>query len=244
MREMSKIINEKVQSVLKEIEEIYHLNGKDAENYLRKARKLKEYFSPGFAVVYSWFYSVPQKWIQVEPKIFKLAKYTRLFDLNTVLSMPAEKISKILEPLMFRNEIAIQLKNLCEVIYKEYNTWENFEHILQNQSIFVIFKKLRFHKGTRVTFKNLAAMKIFVGMDDNLLVLDTHVSSVLGLNKHEVNRCRVREDFFKEVLKKSEKITTYLKSKNFKDVCMAKWSLAVWFNKAKIKESDLLKGIS
>ncbi|MEM3578042.1 MAG: hypothetical protein QXX51_06270 [Candidatus Bathyarchaeia archaeon] len=244
MPEMSKIPKEKIQSVLKEIEEIYHSNGKDAENYLKKARKLKEYFSPGFAVVYSWFYSIPQKWVQVEPKIFKLAKYTRLFDLNVILSMPAEKISKILEPLMFRNEISIQLKNLCEVIYKEYNTWENFGHILQNQSIFVIFKKLRLHKGIRVTFKNLAAMKIFVGMDNNLLILDTHVASVLRLNKDEVNRCRVREDFFREVLKKSEKITTYLKSKNFKDVCMAKWSLAVWFNKAKIKECDLLKGIS
>jgi len=241
---MSKTPNEKSQRVLKEIEEIYHLNGKDAENYLRKARKLKEYFSPGFAVVYSWFYSIPQKWIQVEPKIFELAKHTRLFDLNTVLSMPVEKISKILEPLMFRNKISIQLKNLCKVIYKEYNTWENFGHVLQNQSIFVIFKKLRLHKGIRITFKNLAAMKIFIGIDDNLLILDTHVASFLGLNKHEVNRCRVREDLFKEVLKKSEKITTELRSKNFKDVCMAKWSLAVWFNKARINEGDLLKGIS
>ncbi|MGC8938998.1 MAG: hypothetical protein ACP5KU_00640 [Candidatus Bathyarchaeia archaeon] len=241
---MSKVLNKKIQRVLKEIEEIYHLNGKDAENYLQKARRLKEYFSPGFAVVYSWFYSTPQKWIQVEPKIFKLAKHTRLFDLNALLSMPTEKISKILEPLMFRNEISIQLKNFCEVIYKKYNTWENFEHILQNQSIFVIFKKLRLHKGIRVTFKNLAAMKIFVGMDDNLIILDTHVANVLGLNKHEVNRCRVREVFFKEVLKKSEIITTELKSRNFQDVCMARWSLAVWFKKAGIKESDLLKGIS
>jgi hypothetical protein len=57
----------KPKEIVKEVAEIYSKNG--AEEYLRRARKLKELYGPSFTIVYCWFYSVPQKWTQVEPKI-------------------------------------------------------------------------------------------------------------------------------------------------------------------------------
>ncbi|MBS7633293.1 hypothetical protein KEJ15_06730, partial [Candidatus Bathyarchaeota archaeon] len=83
---------------------------------------------------------------------------------------------RILRPIVFYNEISFQLKNFCKAVYNEFNSWDFFANELNGKSIFAIFEKLRKHKGIRLSFKNLAAMKIFVGMDDDLLVLDRHVA--------------------------------------------------------------------
>jgi hypothetical protein len=51
-----------IESIVKDVVEIYQKHDKDAEIYLDKARKLERTFGPGLAIVYYWFYSVPQKW--------------------------------------------------------------------------------------------------------------------------------------------------------------------------------------
>ena len=56
-----------IESIVKEVSQIYRESGVDAQEYLYKARKLKERFGSGLALVYCWFYSVPQKWTRVEP---------------------------------------------------------------------------------------------------------------------------------------------------------------------------------
>ena len=50
-----------IESIVKEVADIYRESGKEAEEYLRKARRLKERFGLGLAIIYCWFYSVPQK---------------------------------------------------------------------------------------------------------------------------------------------------------------------------------------
>lgn len=64
-----------IKTIVKDVAEIYQESGDEAEEYLHKARMLKEEFGPGLAIVYCWFYSVPQKWTQVEPKIFEFHVY-------------------------------------------------------------------------------------------------------------------------------------------------------------------------
>jgi endonuclease III len=229
-----------IKSIVKDVAEIYRESGNEAEEYLRKARMLKKRFGPRLAIIYCWFYSVPQRWAQVEPKIFELMKHTNSFDLDKILTIPAESLARMLKPMIFYNNISLQLKRFCEAIKSEYYSWSSFEKALTQESIFAIFKKLRSYKGSRITFKNLSAMKIFVGMEDNLLILDTHVGKVLGLNKNEAGKCRVQETRFKDLLKTSEEITGKLRMQGFNSMRMVKWSLAIWFNEAKIAANKLL----
>jgi endonuclease III-like uncharacterized protein len=230
----------KISIIIKDLLKIYEADGKDAEEYLKKARKLKEKFGPGFAIAYCWFYSVPQKWTQIEPQIFELARYTNSFDLNTILSMPNEKIIKILRPMIFYNKISIQFKKFCKAIKEEYHSWDNFAEELMKESIFIIFEKLRKYKGTRITFKNLSAMKIFIGRDNDLFILDTHVAKVFGLSRKEQGKYKVKKELFKNLLDLSIKITNKLKDEGLNQITVASWSLAIWFNKAKIRAQKLL----
>lgn len=228
-----------ISSMVEDIAKIYGQSGGEAERYLSKARKLGEICGYGPAVVYCWFYSVPQKWTRVEPKIFELMKYTKSFDLDIILSMPQRKIGSILRPMVFYNEISLQLRNFCSVIKSRYSSWHLFARVLTQESIFAIFRSLRSHRNVRVTFKNLSAMKIFVGMDNDLLIIDTHVAKVMGIGKKEIIKYRTQEPLFSKLLEISRKVTRELRRK-FEDVTMAEWSLAIWFNKAKILSNELL----
>lgn len=229
-----------IESIFDDVAEIYRESGNDAEEYLHKARKLKEKFGPGLAVVYCWFYSVPQKWTQVEPKIFELMRSTNSFDLNTVLAVPKEKLAKMLKPMIFSNKISGQFKNFCCAVRKEYVSWNNFVEELGKEDIFAIFGKLRTHKNCRTSFKNLAAMMIFIGMSDDLLILDTHVAKAIGMNKNEVSKYRAQERLFRGLLSSLGNVTEELKRRGFNNITMAKWSLAIWFNKANIQAKQLL----
>ena len=228
-----------IERIVEDVAGIYQRSGEQAKKYLHKARRLKELFGYGLAIVYCWFYSVPQKWVQVEPKIFELIEFTNSFNLDTISSIPSEKIAEQLRPMIFYNEISAQLKNFCKAVKEEYSSWEDFVETLRRESIFEIFEKLKYHRNIRVTFKNLSAMKIFVGMDDDLLILDTHVAKVMGVGKKEINKYRTRKTLFVELLQFSIKVTRALRRK-FKDVTMTEWSLAIWFNKAKILPDELL----
>lgn len=231
-----------INIIVEDITNIYRESGGEAERYLSKARKLEEICGYGPAVVYCWFYSVPQKWTQVEPKIFELMKYTKSFDLDIILSMSQRPIGSILRPMIFYNEISFQLKNFCSAVKSGYSSWDLFTRVLRQESIFTIFKTLRRHKNVRVTFKNLSAMKIFVGMDNDLLILDTHVAKVMGIRKKEINKYRTQKTLFMELLEFSRKVTRALRRK-LKHVTIAEWSLAIWFNKAKISSDELLTSL-
>ena len=225
--------------ILRDVAEIYRKYSTESEEYLKKVRKLKKEFGAGSSIVYCWFYSVPQKWSQVEPKIFQLMEYTNLFDLETILSIPAEKIVKALNPIIFHKELAFQLKNFSHTIKKEYSSWECFAKVLERESIFAIFRRIRKEKGVRVTFKNLAAMKSFVGMTDDILIPDIHVAKVMGICRNELNSIRTHEILFKRLLEKANEITKYLRTE-FNDISTIKWSLGIWFYKAGIKARELL----
>ena len=228
-----------INSIVEDITNIYRVSGGEAESYLSKARKLEEICGYGPAVVYCWFYSIPQKWTQVEPKIFELMKHTKSFDLDVILSMPQRKIGSILRPMIFYNEISFQLRNFCSAVKNGYSSWDLFARVLKQENIFTIFETLRSHRNVRVTFKNLSAMKIFVGMDNDLLIIDTHVAKVMGIRKKEINKYRTQKPLFSELLEISRQVTRALRRK-FKDVTMAEWSLAIWFNKAKMLSEELL----
>jgi endonuclease III len=229
----------KIGSMVEDIAKIYEQSGGEAEKYLSKARKLEEIYGCGPAVVYCWFYSVPQKWTQVEPKIFELMKYTKAFDLDIILSTPQREIRSIIRPIVFYNQISLQLRNFCSAIKSRYSSWDLFARVLTQESIFTIFRSLRSHRNVRVTFKNLSAMKIFVGMDNDLLIIDTHVAKVMGIGKKEISKYRTQKKLFSELLEIARNVTRLLK-RNFGDVTMAKWSLAIWFDKAKILSDELL----
>ena len=229
-----------IQSIIKEVAEIYRESGNEAEEYLREARRLKEKLGPGLAVVYCWFYSVPQKWTQVEPKIFELMKHTNSFDLATILSMPQRAIASILKPMIFYNEISLQLQNFCRAIKNEYSSWNHLAEALTRECILSLFEKLRKHRNIRLTFKNLSAMKILVGMDDDLLILDTHVAKVIGLKENEMNKYRIRVPFFLSLLELSKRITNEL-GRKFNEITTTKWSLAIWFYRTRIRAEELLK---
>jgi len=229
-----------LEEIVEEIFKIYLTSGNEAREYLQKARRLKSNFGSGFTVVYCWFYSVPQKWSQVEPRIFELAKNTDSFDLNVVLSMPIENIARILKPMIFHNQISFQLKRFCEAIFEEFDSWDSFVSELNEDSIFTIFEKLRKYKGIRLSFKNLAAMKILVSMDDDLLILDRHLAKVFGLSKIEQSKYRSKSNMFLNLLSISEKITEKLKERGLENITMAKWSLSIWFYGAKMSANELL----
>jgi len=229
-----------LEEIAEEILKIYLASGDEAKEYLQKARRLRGDFGSGFAVVYCWFYSVPQKWSQVEPRIFELAKNTDAFDLNVVLSMPIENISRVLKPMIFHNQISSQLKRFCEAIFEEFNSWDSFVNELNEDSIFTFFEKLRKYKGIRLSFKNLAAMKILVSRDDNLLILDRHIAKVFGLRKNEQSKHRSQSNMFLNLLSISERVTEKLKERGLEDITMAKWSLSIWFYGAKMSANELL----
>lgn len=229
-----------IKRIVRDLVGIYHESGEHAIEYLSKARRLIKLFGVGPAIVYCWFYSVPQKWTQVEPKIFELMKRTNSFDLDVVLSISEEKLATMLRPMIFYNQISLQLRNFCRSIKNEYLSWNCFAEALCEKSIFTIFKTLRCYKNNRVTFKNLAAMKTLVGMENNLLILDTHVAKVIGISKNEAHKYRTQERLFKDLLNVANEVTDKLRNKGFSDVSMIKWSLAVWFDGAKITAGELL----
>lgn len=228
-----------IKSILEHVAEIYRKSGCEAEVYLTKARKLKEAFGTGPAIVYCWFYSVPQKWTQVEPNVFELMECTKLFDSDVILLMQPKVIASVLRPMIFHNEISLQLKNFCSATKSEYSSWDSLGKALREESIFEIFSRLRKNRNIRVTFKNLAAMKAFVGMNNDLIILDTHVAKVMGIGRSELRRFRFHESYFKNLLDKANKVTTVLK-KEFSDISTIRWSLAIWFEKAEISARELL----
>ncbi len=61
----------------------------------------------------------------------------------------------------------MQLKRFCEAIKSEHGSWDAFDNVLNKESIFTIFRVLRSFKSIRLTFKNLAAMKSFVGLSND-----------------------------------------------------------------------------
>jgi len=216
----------------------------DADNYLKKVRKLKGEFGPGLASVYCWFYSTPQRWTRIEPEIFKLKEHTDSFDLENVSKISEIRLARLLKSLVFSNAISKQLKSYCKSIQDEYGSWAGFAQALENEDIFSIFNKLRRHHDIRLTFKNLAAMKSFVGFSDDFLILDTHVAKVLGITKESRNRYVVQDELFKGLLGFSEKITDLLKLEGWRKMTTIEWSLAIWFNKAGIHAGDLLTRFS
>lgn len=231
------------ENIVKAITEIYREGGIDAQKYLHKARKLKVKFGPGLAIVYCWFYSVPQKWAKVEPKIFELMEHADFFDLETMSQISREELATMLKPTIFPNELALQLKNFCKAIQLEYDSWESFAKAIENNDIFSILKKLRKYRGIRLTFKNLAAMKSFVGMSNDFIILDTHVAKVLGICKSERSKYCVQEKLFKNLLIFSKRITHRLQGEVSQELTAIQWSLAIWFDKAKLHANDLLAHI-
>lgn len=231
------------ENIVEDVIEIYRESGVDAEEYLYKCRKLKEKFGSGLAIVYCWFYSIPQKWRQLEPKVFELMKSTNSFDLETMSKISREELVAMLKPMIFSNEISLQLKKFCKVIQDECGSWEGFAEAVEKKDVFSIFKKLRRHGGIRLTFKNLAAMKSFVGLSNDFLILDTHVAKVFEISKDERNKYRAKEKLFKNLLAFSDQITQALEREGFHGMTTIRWSLAIWFNKAKIHASELLNDI-
>jgi hypothetical protein len=234
-------LNDKTLTALTmKILKIYKEKSKDAIIYLERARKIKDELGSGFSVVYCWFYSVPQKWTILEPKIFKLANKTNNFDLDFILQTSTSKLAELMKPLMFYNKISLQLKNFCEAIKKEYFSWDEFVKEIKKESIYNIFKTLNKHSNIRVTFKNLASMKIFIGKEDDLLILDTHVANVLGIEKKYLHKYRLKENYFRSLLKLAYTITDRLKHYGMTEVTMAKWSLSIWFYETRTPGEILL----
>ncbi|MEM2614291.1 MAG: hypothetical protein QXO15_08740 [Nitrososphaerota archaeon] len=233
-----------LDNIAKRIFDIYREKFKDAVLYLEKARKIKDKFGSSFSVVYCWFYSVPQKWTLLEPKIFTLAEETNNFDLRFILETSPTRLAKLMKSLMFYNKLSFQLKNFCEVIRGKYASWDNFAEELRKESIFKLFTVFNKYNDTRITFKNLAAMKIFIGNEDDLLILDKHVANVLGINKNDLYKYRKRKESFKSILEIARLITKRLIRYGLTDVTMAKWSLSIWFYETKISGDSLLKNLN
>jgi len=230
----------KIERIVTDVGDIYHKNGQQAREYLLKARRLREQFGTGPAIVYSWFYSVPQKWIQVEPKIFQLMKQTNLYNLDTILSLSEKRLATMMRPVIFYNQVSTQLKNFCGAVRDLYVSWDRFAEALGKERIFRVFRTLRNYENNRVTFKNLAAMKSFVGMNDDLVILDTYVAKVMGISKQEVVKYRTRVEHFKNLLRTANKVTKELQTCGINDISTIRWSLAIWFSMAKIQAGDLL----
>ena len=226
--------------VIMDICGIYEKCSTQAKEYLSKAQKLKYYYEPGVAIIYCWFYSVPQRWHKIEPKIFELASMCRQFDLQFMSEVQIGDLSKKLRPFMFYNSLSVQLKNFCKAIKREFHTWELFERTLIGDSIFDIYRRMKAFKAIRLTFKNLSAMKIFVGGDENLLILDKHVAKILRIGQSQLIKYKTNEYWFKKLLDFSSEINRELRAKLFRDITVAKWSLAIWFHESRISAKDLL----
>lgn len=229
-----------IETLVDELTIICKKNFQQAQNYLLRAREMKKRFGYGFATIYCWFYSVPQKWITIEPKIFELISLTNSFDLNVVIEVPVERLALALRHLIFFKELSIQLKNFCRAIKEEYESWDTFVRELIEKDLFEIFRRLRKYRNTRITFKNLMAMKIFLGMEDNLMILDSHVASFLGIDQRSLAKCKYQEPCLRKLLKTSQEITSRLKKLGFHSITTAIWSLSVWFEKSKVKSNELL----
>ena len=230
----------KIERLVTDVGGLYHKNSRQAREYLLKARRLREQFGTGPAIVYSWFYSVPQRWIQVEPKIFRLMRQTNSYDLDTILSLSEKRLATMMRPVIFYNQVSTQLKNFCGAVRDWYVSWDRFAEALGKESIFRVFRTLRNYENNRVTFKNLAAMKSFVGMHDDLVILDTYVAKVMGINKQEVGKYRTQVERFKNLLGTADRVTKELETRGINDISTIKWSLAIWFSKANIQAVDLL----
>jgi len=235
------VMDTNVDHLVRMIAEIYARYGKDAEDYLSRARSIISYLGSGTAVIYCWFFSVPQKWTQIEPKIFDLMKQTNMFNLNDISRITYTDIAFILRPMVFYNQIALQFLNFCSAIKKEYFSWDNFAKELKNREIFDIFTKLKKYRNIRLTFKNLAAMKIFVGNEDNMIIFDTHISKFMNINDAKKRRIiKLNADAFRHLLYFSNMITNRLRNLGFRNITLAKWSLAVWFSRSNTRSQDLL----
>jgi len=230
----------KMKRVVADVADIYDKHSWQAREYVLRARRLSEQLGTGPAIVYSWFYSVPQRWVQVEPQIFRLIKETNSYDLDTILSLSEKKLAAMMRPVIFYNQISTQLKNFCRTVRDSYISWDHLAGALGKESIFALFETLRNYRNNRVTFKNLAAMKSFVGMSDDLVILDTHVAEVMEISREEAGKCRTRMECFKNVLGTANRVTKELETAGIKDVSTIKWSLAIWFRKANIREHSLL----
>jgi hypothetical protein len=84
------------------------------------------------------------------------------------------------------------------------------------------------------------AMKIFLGMEDNLMILDGHVADFLGIDRRFLARCKYQESCLRDLLETSQKITSRLKTIGFPSMTTAIWSLSVWFEKAKVIANELI----
>jgi len=229
-----------IQRMITDVEDIYQKNRQQAKEYLLKARKLSAQFGTGPAIAYSWFYSVPQRWIQIEPKIFRLMRQTNSYDMDTILSLSRKKLATMIRPIIFYNQVSTQLRNFCGAVRDSYATWHRFGEALEKDSVFTLFGTLRSHENTRVTFKNLAAMKSFVGMNDDLVVLDTHVAEAFGISKKEAGKYRTQPENFKNLLEIANEVTKELRTHGIYDITTIEWSLAIWFSQAKIRPGELL----
>lgn len=234
LRETQDIINDAVV--------IFEKNGNDAINYFNKTRKLTSQFGAGFAISYCWFYSTPQKWTYVEPKIFEISKKTQLFNLDLILEINSKSLALMFKPLLFSNELSKQFLCFCKAIKKSYGSWDNFKTSLELDDMFLIFNRIRKHKHTRLTFKNLAAMISFIGFEEKFPILDTHIGTFLGINRVKRSRFVTNENLFRNLLNFTQTITDDL-SKTYPEVSTIKWSLAVWFNRTKLNSSHLLTNI-
>ena len=232
-----------LKDLSKDIARIYRQNRTDAYQYLHKARRLRENYGASLPIVYCWFYSTPLKWTIVEQKVFKLHADTHSFDLQSVTNMSAKEMLSLLKPMPFSRRTSIQLISFCNFVKDTYASWESFADAVKNEDIFSLFRISRFHSNTRLTFKNLSAMKSFVGSSNNLLILDTHVSRILGLNLYQRTSYVTEEKRFRDLLKYADEITQRMREDGLDNVTTIEWSLSIWFNKAKIHADRLLTEI-
>ncbi len=227
------------QNIVKDLLDIFKVSGIDAIDYLNRVRTLESKFGTGFAISYCWFYSTPQKWMFVEPKIFDLAERTESFDLETILEINFNELSNMFKPLLYSNELSFQFSRFCKAIKGNYGTWTNFKKAIMSENLSRILNKLRKSSNIRLTFKNLAAMASFVGNFDIYPILDTHVGKILGINKYQRAKCVIHGKSFEEVKNYSEEITSKL-ANTFHELTTIQWSLSVWFNGSGLSSNDLL----
>jgi len=234
----------KIHETVERVKKLYPEYRDEAEEYLRKARKIKTSLGLGTAICYCWFYSIPQRWKALEPRIIKLAERTRYFNLKNIMELSYDELRCIFNSIVFHDIISLQFKKFCNAIVKIYGSWEEFEKALIQRDIVDLFNELRAEGKIRLTFKNLSAMKIIVGQDDDLIILDIHVGRFLGLSTNEVALCRQSPKAFLALMDQCFAITKELKNLGFKDISTVKWSLAIWFSKTGTSASQLLPYIT
>lgn len=74
----------------------------------------------------------------MEHKIFELMEHTDSFSLDVILTMPAREMASMLRPMIFYNEISLQLKNFCKAIRDGYSSWDSFADALNNESSILV----------------------------------------------------------------------------------------------------------